>query len=57
MEMHLYRLMTVSVSTVFRHDELLCGGYVSHTLDPYLVLPPRDVWHYEIPTIIGKDSI
>jgi len=55
--MHLYRLMTVSVSTVFRHDELLCRGYVSRTLDPYLVLPLRDVLHYEIPTIIGEGSI
>ena len=54
--MHLYRLMTFSVSTVFRHDELLCGRYVSRTLDPYLILSRRDVWHYEIATIIGEDS-
>jgi len=54
--MHLYRLVTLTLSTVFRHDELLCGGYVSNTLDPYFVLSPRDVWHYEIPTIVGEDS-
>ena len=54
--MHLYRLMTFSVSTVFRHDELLCGRYVSRTLDPYLILSRRDVWHYEIATIIREDS-
>ena len=54
--MHLYRLVTLIVSTVFRHDELLCGCYVSQTLDPYFVLSPRNVRHYEIPTIVGEDS-
>jgi hypothetical protein len=54
--MHFKRPKTLNVSTAFGHDELLRGGYVSNTLDPYFVFSPRDVWHYEIPTVVGEDS-
>src|ERR1700722_16386343 len=54
LEMHLYWLMTVSVCTVFRHDQLLCRRYISRTLDLYLVLSLRDLWHHEAPTIVGE---